>query len=79
MRAVPDGAETPKDYAYWYPERERWNHTSARGVIHELGVSCFAKNNLSLSLVPRKRSQLTMHMATWTSTYTMNSALYTCP
>ena len=26
-----------------------WNHTSARGVIHELGMSCFAKNNLSLS------------------------------
>jgi hypothetical protein len=37
-------------------ERERfhvwihsWNHTSARGVAHDLGVSCSAKNNLSLS------------------------------
>ena len=27
-----------------------WNCTSARGVAHELGMSCFAKNNLSLSL-----------------------------
>jgi len=27
-----------------------WNHTYARVVIHELGVSCFAKNNLSLSI-----------------------------
>ena len=27
-----------------------WNHTYARVVAHELGMSCFAKNNLSLSL-----------------------------
>ena len=26
-----------------------WNHSSARGVTHELGVSCFTKTNLSLS------------------------------
>ena len=26
-----------------------WNHTYARVVAHELGMSCFAKNNLSLS------------------------------
>ena len=34
-----------------------WNHTSARGVAHELGMSCFAKNNLSLS-VKAKAQQL---------------------
>ena len=27
-----------------------WNHTYARVVAHELGMSCFAKNNLSLSI-----------------------------
>ena len=26
-----------------------WNHTYARVVAHELGMSCSAKNNLSLS------------------------------
>jgi hypothetical protein len=26
-----------------------WNHTYARVVTHELGMSCLAKNNLSLS------------------------------